>query len=264
MFSVNRNGSTYHLDQGCRNIIGTFAKAPMDMIVTEINPNILNVIRITLFRDEKTLVLQEGTDYRIDRTGGDGEWNSYVYTVFEKNFENDGIYRISVYSEDEARNVAENTLEQKNMEISFGIDKTLPNLIVTNLESGQTYPVENLTVNMQAEDNMRLVSMEVWLDGVSHAFWGEDEILQKSMAYEDYSFEISGESTRAHNVTVALMDAAGNRLVEEISDFYVTTDVWVQFFNNRPLFFGSVAGVTGMIAIPIIIIVMVRKRKNKD
>lgn len=264
MFSVNRNGSTYHLDQGCRSIIGTFAKAPMDMIVTEINPNILNVIRITLFRDEKTLVLQEGTDYRVDRTGGDGEWNSYVYTIFEKNFENDGIYRISVYSEDEARNVAENTLEQKNMEISFGIDKTLPNLIVTNLESGQTYPVENLTVNMQAEDNMRLVSMEVWLDGVSHAFWGEDEILQKSMAYEDYSFEISGESTRAHNVTVALTDAAGNRLVEEISDFYVTTDVWVQFFNNRPLFFGSVAGVTGMIAIPIIIVVMVRKRKNKD
>lgn len=113
--------------------------------MTETNPDALQNIRITLFKNNQTIILQEGTDYRIEVRGGNGQWYEYIYTVLAKNFADDGVYRLTFYSEDAAGNIAENTLDTKKQEIGFGVDKTKPNMVVTNLESDTTYPLENLT-----------------------------------------------------------------------------------------------------------------------
>lgn len=47
-------------------------------------------------------------------------------TVLAKNFADDGVYRLTFYSEDAAGNIAENTLDTKKQEIGFGVDKTSP------------------------------------------------------------------------------------------------------------------------------------------
>ena len=85
--------------------------------MTETNPDALQNICITLFKNNQTIILQEGTDYRIEVRGGNGQWYEYIYTVLAKNFADDGVYRLTFYSEDAAGNIAENTL-----------DTALPNL----------------------------------------------------------------------------------------------------------------------------------------
>ena len=129
--------------------------------MTETNPDALQNIRITLFKNNQTIILQEGTDYRIEVRGGNGQWYEYIYTVLAKNFADDGVYRLTFYSEDAAGNIAENTLDTKKQEIGFGVDKTKPNMVVTNLESDTTYPLENLTVSLSAGDNLLLQSVVV-------------------------------------------------------------------------------------------------------
>ena len=49
--------------------------------MTETNPDALQNIRITLFKNNQTIILQEGTDYRIEVRGGNGQWYEYIYTV---------------------------------------------------------------------------------------------------------------------------------------------------------------------------------------
>ena len=40
---------------------------------------------------------------------------------------------------------------------------------------------------------------------------------------------------------IVCTDAAGNEQTEEITNFYVTTNLFVRYYNNKPLFFGSIA-----------------------
>ncbi len=263
-FSVNRFGSTYALSEDTENINGSFIKDSQDIIVTETNVNELENIKITLFMNNTTVVLTEGKDYRVDFTGGEGQWYKYTYTIFKSNFAEDGVYRLTVYSEDTAGNVAENTLDTKKAEINFGVDKTLPTINVKNLESGETYPVENLTVEMSANDNLNLTAVTVYLDDYSNVYksWTSDELTEIIENSGDFTFDVSGASKDAHNVKVVAVDAAGNEYIEEITDFYVTTDIWVRYYNNKPLFFGTIGG--GLLLIGLITFFIVTKRKKEE
>lgn len=260
-FSVNRFGSTYALSQAAEMLKGTYVQEPLDVVVTETNPNALGNIKVTLFKNNETITLVEGTDYRIDVSGGNGQWYVYTYTVFADNFADDGVYRLTFYSEDEAGNVAENTLDSKNMEISFGVDKTAPTLVVVNLESGKTYPVDGMTVNMTANDNLQLSSITVYLDDYETAYqtWTAEEIAQILSENGEFTFEVDGASKSAHNVKIVCVDAAGNEYVEEITDFYVTTDLLVRYYNNKPLFYGSLVGLA---AVVIVVAVMISRKRH--
>ncbi len=261
-YSVNRNGSTYSLDENTKRLNNCFVKNSIDIVVYEINPDEISNIRITLFKNDKSIVLVEGKDYVVNMISEDGEWYKYEYTIFAKNFEEDGTYRISIYSEDKAGNIAENNLDVKNVEINFGIDKTLPNLIVTNLENGVTYPLDKLSVLMQATDNMKLVNITVELDGVLIASWDEEQIQQMGNNLQDFVFDVMGDSTQAHTLTITLTDIAGNQTVETISDFHVTTNLWIRFTSNKLLFYGSIGAClfAGFSIIPL----WKRRKKRKE
>ncbi|MBD8988525.1 MAG: hypothetical protein EGR01_05870 [Clostridiales bacterium] len=263
LFSVNRFGSTYALSAATEQLNGSYVQTPQDVVVTETNPDALQNIRITLFKNNQTIILQEGTDYRIEVRGGNGQWYEYIYTVLAKNFADDGVYRLTFYSEDAAGNVAENTLDTKKQEIGFGVDKTKPNMVVTNLESDTTYPLENLTVSLSAGDNLLLQSVVVYLDDYSKAYktWTAEEIAAIVADQGEFTFDIPGDSTGAHQVKIVCTDAAGNEQTEEITNFYVTTNLFVRYYNNKPLFFGSIAAVV-VIAGVVIALAAGKKKKN--
>jgi len=263
LFSVNRFGSTYALSAATEQLNGSYVQTPQDVVVTETNPDALQNIRITLFKNNQTIILQEGTDYRIEVRGGNGQWYEYIYTVLAKNFADDGVYRLTFYSEDAAGNIAENTLDTKKQEIGFGVDKTKPNMVVTNLESDTTYPLENLTVSLSAGDNLLLQSVVVYLDDYSKAYktWTAEEVAAIVANQGEFTFDIPGDSTGAHQVKIVCTDAAGNEQTEEITNFYVTTNLFVRYYNNKPLFFGSIAAVV-VIAGVVIALVAGKKRKN--
>ena len=241
MFSVNRFGSTYLFAENAKAMFGRFVQNEEDIVVTEINPNELESIEITLFKNNETILLNEGSDYSVDIEGGEGQWYSYTYTIFKENFTEDGVYRISLYSEDAAKNTSENMLEEKAAEISFGIDKTLPNIIITGVESNKTYPQESKDVIITASDNLKLSELVVMLNGSEYRRWTEDEIDSMSSSNEDFVLTL-GESTQAQQLVVAAYDAAGNELTQTVDNFYITTNAWLRFYNNKAAFFGTIGG----------------------
>lgn len=265
MFSVNRQGSTYRVDQNTVRLLGKYVQSADDIVVTEINTNALSDIKITLFKNDKTIILEEGKNYHLDVAGGAGEWYTYSYTIYQNNFEDDGVYRIVVYSEDEAGNAAENTLDVKELEIAFAVDKTNPNVVVANLESNAVYPYENYTVIMQASDNLKLSGIEMFLDGASYKVWNAEEIALIEAEGGEYACEIAGASTHSHSLEIRLSDAASNVTVEKITDFYITTDKWVQFYSNKALLYGVIAGVAAVcLGVAGTVTAVLRRRKKKE
>lgn len=223
---------------------------------------------ITLFKNNETIVLNKGSDYDVDVIGDKNEWHEYIYTIPASNFTDDGIYSIIMHSVDEAKNVSENTLDTEDSEISFAVDNTPPKAIVANLESGETYAEDAKQVVMTADDNLLLSNVAVYLDNSSTvlAEWNSNEITQilenENVDGKEFSFEISGDSTRAHTLKVVCTDAAGNMTELEFDGFYVTTNMWIRYINNKPLLFGSIAGIL-VLAGGIVFVVIKRKNVHK-
>ena len=142
------------------------------------------------------------------------------------------------------------------------MDKTKPTLVVANLESNKAYDVENLTVIMSANDNLMLAEISVLLDGKELGPWSGASLEKVLDQNGELTFDIPGTSNKSHDVKIICKDAAGNETELEITDFYVTTNGWVLFFNNKPLFYGSILGVLAMIG--LIVFIIVKKRKKAE
>lgn len=271
-FSVNRFGSTYALSEEAEKLNGTYVKEPVDVVITETNADELSNIKITLFKDGETKVLEEGDDYKIEVAGGNGQWYHYTYTVYAKNFDADGVYSLTVESDDKAGNEAKNDQDTKDKAINFGVDSTLPIINIENLESKTTYALDNMTVTMSVKDNLKLTKVIVELDGAEYKTWSAEELEEIIKNGGNFSFDIAGDSTDAHNLVVYAIDAAGNgekisdtelpANAEEVEDFYVTTNLWVRYYTNKPLFFGSIAGVIVLAGL-IVFLVVYKKKKNE-
>lgn len=271
-FSVNRFGSTYSLSDIAKKINGTYIKEAVDVVFSEINADALSNIKLIIFKDGESYVLKEGSDYAIKLDGGNGQWYRYTYTVFAKNFDADGVYSVIVESDDRAGNEAKNDQDTKNTEMNFGVDSTLPIVNVETLESKTTYALDNLTVKMSIKDNLKLTKVIVELDGKEYKVWSDDELEELVKNGGNFSFDISGNSTDSHNLVVYAIDAAGNGQkiydtelpanAEKIDDFYVTTNLWVRYYTNKPLFFGSIAG--AIVLAGLIVSLIVYKKKKEE
>lgn len=272
-FSVNRFGSSYALNKEAEKLNGTYVKEPVDVVITETNADELSNIKITLFKDGETKVLEQGDDYKIEVAGGNGHWYHYTYTVYAKNFDADGVYSLTVESDDKAGNEAKNDQDTKDKAINFGVDNTLPIINIENLKSKTTYALDNMTVTMSVKDNLKLTKVIVELDGAEYKTWSAEELEEIIKNGGNFSFDIAGDSTDAHNLVVYAVDAAGNgekvsdtelpANAEEVEDFYVTTNLWVRYYTNKPLFFGSIAGVIVLAGL-IVFLVVYKKKKNED
>lgn len=264
MFSVNRFGSTYVLEEGTGKFNGTYVKEPEDVVIREINVDSLEEKKVILFKNNQTYTLVEGVDYRVEMSGGNGQWHQYLYTIFSENFEDDGVYRLTLRSLDAAGNVSENTLDTKDTEVGFGVDRTPPVVTIINLEDGATYPVERYPVRFTAWDNLLLGTITVYLDDYDQAYrvWEQKEILEILAGDGEFTFDVEGNSTKPHRVKIVCVDAAGNQCVEEITGFYVTTSPWVHFFSFTLSFYWLLLLLLILILIVIIIIVSRRRRKK--
>ena len=103
----------------------------------------------------------------------------------------------------------------------------------------------------------------VYLDNYDKAYktWDAKEIADILGKNGEFTFDVSGNSTRAHKMKVVCTDAAGNKITKEIKDFYVTTNLFIRYYNNKLLFFGSIAGF--LLIIGVIVYAIVRKKKAK-
>lgn len=252
-FSANRFGSVYDLD-GLKNMLGKYLRNEEDVVFTEVNVDSLNKsetkLKITKNGTPRDLV--EGVDYTVLETGGSGLWSRYRYTINKALFTDDGRYSISVYTVDAAGNINENIDETKKAEISFGVDKTNPVIVPIDFESGVQYPVEVKTVSLEIKDNLVLDSVKIYLNDVE---------VQYENSGETYTFDIP-EKNEKQNVRIVAVDAAGNAYELPVENFLVSTNVFARWFNNTPLFVGSLVGVA-LIAGAIVFLVGSKRTKKE-
>ena len=253
-FSANRFGSTYDI-KSLENIIGKYLQNEEDIVFTEINVDSLNKgeTKIKLTKNGTPMDLVEGTDYTITETGGNGQWSQYKYTIKKALFADDGRYSISVYSVDAAGNINENIDETKKAEISFGVDKTKPVIVPIDFESDTQYPVEVKTVSVEIKDNLVLEGVKIYLNGSE---------IEYSNDGETYTFDIP-EKNEKQNVRIVAVDAAGNEYELSVENFLVSTNLFVRWFNNTPLFIGSIAGVVVLFGAIILLVMAKRKKTSK-
>lgn len=238
-FSVNRFGSVYTLDSGLTEITGSYIKEAVDIVLTETNVDVLaeDSIEVVLNANGTPRTLEKGADYTLTRSGGDGSWNQYKYELHKENFAGDGTYKVTIYSIDAAGNVNETVNEAKKAEIEFGVDGTAPVIVPLNIEDGGNYDAEQLAASFSIQDNLVLDNVKVTLNGEAVAYQNSGDT---------YEFVIP-EDTRRQSVVVLAQDAAGNALICEVTELLVSTNGFVRWYNNKPLFAGTLAG-TGAVA----------------
>ncbi len=252
-FSVNCNGSNYELLT--KDLNGQYLREERDVVFTETNVNELDheTLLIKMIKDGSPTALVEGTDYTIEKSGGDGQWSVYTYTIKKELFANDGHYNISVYSEDAAGNINESDDEAKNAEISFAIDKTAPAIVPIDLEEDTPYATDNKTVSVEIKDNLLLDGVKILLNGKEVEYTADGD---------NYTFDIS-ESNDKQNIEIVAVDAAGNTLPLEVKNVLVNTNLFVRWFNNTPLFIGSLVGVVLLVLI-LTALALFGKKKGKN
>ena len=264
-FSVNRDGSTYEIGDKTKKLLEkVYTSVPEDIELTEINPNELKTIEISYSLDGKVVKLQEGTDYTVTRSGDEGQWKRYSYTIKASCFDAEGTYVINIYSEDDAGNVTTNKTKAKTME--FTVDKTAPTMVVANLVNGGRYTEDNHEFTLNVKDNILLAYVELYMDGeLVHTYEGDEltaangelhitiDYSNRYQTIELVSYDKAGNSSRE------VYDPDTNQKMAANYRVLVTADKFVQFINNTPLL---IAAIVVLAAIVFFIIVLIRRRKK--
>lgn len=269
-FSVNRNGSTYAYDEGVISIMGTsMQQLDQDLVITEINPSrvVPQSVTVQITRNGTPIA---NPSYAVtpmadgSEIPGDNGWYEYRYIISKDNFTEDGIYVVTVSTKDAAGNLPENTGEGE--EIRFAIDTAAPVLTsVIGLEE-PIVKADSLNVMFTAIDNIGLNSMTIYVD---------DQIVAEWTELEGYSLEESFQITEGleRHVRVVLVDDAGNTMDTEKESFdpgygwqdvTVSSNFWLRYYANKPLFYGSIAVAVVLIGSWICFLVIKNRKKRSE
>lgn len=243
IFSVNRDGSTYLYDDYTEELIKNgYTNDPKNLVVSEINVDTLTFWELMVSENGTQKTLEQNKDFEVSESGSDVSWKEYKYTINASNFENEGDYNVSIYSEDRATNVTTNTAKSKD--ILFAVDKTSPVISLANIEDGGRYKVESQKFTANVDDNMALDKVEYYVDDELKQTFDADEV-----SANGGSLELSVDSSNTfRNVSVKAYDKANNEATTASVDVLVSANTWVQFYNNKPAFYGTIGGGVAAVA----------------
>ncbi|MBR5510363.1 MAG: Ig-like domain repeat protein, partial [Lachnospiraceae bacterium] len=244
-FSVNRFGSVYTFDEETDDLVGDqgiyYVNKERELVVYETNVDTLEFKEITCNLNGSLTTLEEGTDYTVDMSGTDVSWKQYTYRIPKRNFAEEGTYILTIYSEDRAANTSDN--HTKGKKIEFAVDKTNPSILIAGVEHEGQYRENEREITLDIQDNIRLSEVEVRLnDQVS--VYSSAEVSEL-----DGKITLTAQSANYwQTLQVKAYDAAGNEHSSEELIFLVTSNILVQFFMNKPLFYGTVTGLASVTA----------------
>lgn len=259
VFSVNRFGSTYQFDGDTRALLEKYyTNESKGLVITETNVDTLEFREIYLLLNGEKRELEEGRDYTVRETGDALGWKQYVYQLERNNFEEEGVYNVVIYSEDRAENASDNRIKDKTIE--FVVDKTAPVVTIAGIEDERQYMAEERLVTIDVKDNMELDAMKIYLNSGSAAYqsYTKEEIVQ---AGGTVSVTIGSLNSR-QSIVVSAVDRAGNVAEAQTSDFLITSNLFVQYYQNTPLFFGSVGALAALAVAASYFTLFRRKQKE--
>ena len=277
VFTVNRFGSVYQYDDYLKDLIADGGKyvqdVEQDLTITEYNADKLKEgsWKIEITRDGRPL---ENVKFSVtpetntNIQPGESGWYQYKYTISKENFEEDGIYKISISSEDATGNTPENS-NYEDMGISFRVDSTAAEISsVVGLEEA-IINAQSVTVKYTVFDTMGIKKIMVYVDGKVVS-----EITDFAADPNNYAGSfILTERTSAQNVRIVVEDMSGNITDTEAKTFApaysfnrdvtVSTNFFVRWYADKPLFWGSIIG-TVVLAGGIWFLIAFLKKKKEE
>lgn len=261
VFSVNRFGSVYTFDEKTNELVGEggkyYTNEEQELVVTETNVDTLEFREITRNLDGTLETMAEDEDYTVEESGTDVSWKQYTYTMPAENFEEEGTYILTIYSEDRASNTSDNSSKGKNIE--FVVDKTKPSILVSGVENDGQYREHSRQITLDVQDNIRLAEVTVQIDG--------EETVFSAAEVEEADGKLTltaGSANHWQNMSVTAYDAAGNEETSEELRFLITANILVQFFMNKPLFYGTLAVIAVLAAGGWRLWLAAKKRKKEE
>ncbi len=267
-----------------------------DLIITEYNADKLldNSLNILITRDGKTIdaeVTPKNVSSASAVIGAKG-WYEYQYVISKSNFAEDGVYRITLTSEyatvdsekNESSSVPENSFTEGNEPIvdtmSFTVDTVAPEIRnIINLEKAIINETK-VEVKYTIVDVGGLKSIVVLVDGkeVSRIENFEDGGFNYSGLFElfENKDESKAKNKYEQNVRIVVTDLAGNvtdtaaedfstgDLYEFNKDVTISTNLFVRWYANKLLFWGSVGGTVVLAAALLFIIIIIKRKKDKE
>ena len=248
-FSVNRFGSTYLLSDRAKALQGTYQKEGEEILISEINADEVLSSALTLYRNEEKHALSEGVEYQTTRSGGNGKWYRGDYLIKKDNFDKEGLYHLQISSQDKAGNLASTEQTERGAELRFGIDRTPPRILLSNVDNQGVYRGDALDLDLSVQDNLWLEQVDATVDGTEELSW-KDKSLQEAVAKDSFPLQISGEKGKRHKLLVVARDAAGNESRKEVSDFVITNNPLLRLISQknfaRNAAIATVAGLMGL------------------
>mgnify|MGYP002508778628 FL=1 len=229
-FSVNRFGSVYKLEEATAKLAGPgglrYTASEPELVITEYNPDFLDYYQITSSREGEITELLKGRDYQVEEHGRADTWKTYRYRIGKENFQKEGIYLVTLYSEDRARNASSNRIKEKSLE--FIVDKTGPSIVVTGAKDRQRIQGRELQMGVDVRDAFALARAELYLNGQLKAAYDREE-LQKLGGM--VTFRIPGAKAW-QTFAVKAWDEAGNVTETSPIRFLVTEQVRFRFLGD--------------------------------
>lgn len=273
MFSVNRYGSVFVLDDDTRDWLMTddgytYIREEKEVGIREINVDNIESRSITVNRDGELASLKENTDFTVKTSGSEAQWKEAHYTIAKENFAKEGNYTVILNTQDEAQNSMNNTSVKKankNLPIEFAVDKTAPTVVVSGVENDAQYRSAEKTMTVDAKDNLALTKVAINIDGTETVYEGE-ELMKDNGVIE----AAIASANRWQSIEITAEDAAGNVLGQSeqklegepvVLRILVTPNIVIQYYMNKPLFYGSIAAVVVMLG--LIVFLVWRKRQQK-
>ena len=292
-FTVNRYGSVYEYSDYLTSLIrdgGQYiakngdAAITNDLVITEYNADriVSGSLKIVITRDGETVDPRfTASPEASDSTAiGSSGWYQYVYTIRKENFAEDGLYNITLTSEDATGNtstsVPENSMaangEQILDVIAFTVDTTAP-------EIRNIVGLDKKIVNAQ-EQAVRYTIVDIGgLKQVEVIVNGETADTITDFADDRNSFTgefVLRERNDAQTVQLRVTDLAGNVTDTASGDFdpgerfvfndtvTVSTNFFVRWYANTILFWGSVGGAAVVAAGIWLLIAEKNHKKGQD
>lgn len=263
-FSVNRNGSTFMLDEPTQELVEKYYVQEVDasVVLQEVNCDPVTQHFVTVNGD----TLKEDSQYRVQGGEGENAWYQYDYVIDKEIFADEGDYNVVVSTVDKAENMAYSDI--KNVETSFVVDHTPPVVTVSGLAENGRYQKESQNVNViPTDDGGRLDSLKITIasrgsSSKKQAVSLAREQLADVQEKNDGVVQFAIPQGIGQEITILCQDVAGNVYEKIYENVTVSTEWYIMLLANRPLVFGLTGTVATVIAAGTAGIVL-RKRKRR-
>ena len=250
-FSLNRNGSVYDLSQISALVDKAYIRYIdlQDLQIQEMNVNTIEEFSIYVTRNGEMIASSQKNTrpgdvdtntiyYGTQVNGNDEIGYEYNYTIYRESFQQEGIYNIMFYSKDKAGNEVNNTLTEKEAELTFVVDNTAPTVVVEGIEEGALYTEETKDINVYVADNFKL--QEAYFNLVD-----EDGNIVQTYDYMELAKEEGDivtltlpSSDKKQSIQYYAIDVAGNDITtlseEDVAaSFTISTNAWIRYTNNK-------------------------------